>query len=93
MIFRYFCLLQALTSNPAANALMFMHNLKGFLGEMVTGNSCHRMCQTRGNLDEECDHSPSLPTLTTGPDYFPGSDISQSVAHYCNRAGYFRGSV
>lgn len=23
--------------------------------------------------------------LTKGPDYFPGSDISQSVAHYCNR--------
>lgn len=22
--------------------------------------------------------------LTKGPDYFPGSDISQSVAHYCN---------
>lgn len=23
--------------------------------------------------------------LTKGPDYFLGSDISQSVAHYCNR--------
>lgn len=23
--------------------------------------------------------------LTKGPDYVPGSDISQSVAHYCNR--------
>ncbi len=29
--------------------------------------------------------SLSLLRLTKGPDYFPGSDISQSVAHYCNR--------
>lgn len=29
--------------------------------------------------------SLSLSRLTKGPDYFPGSDISQSVAHYCNR--------
>lgn len=46
---------------------------------------------TQGSLDEECGQSLSVKAslshlrLTKGPDYFPGSDISQSVAHYCNR--------
>lgn len=41
------------------------------------------------SLYEECGHSPSvwkpLERLTKGLDYFPGSNISQSVAHNCNR--------
>lgn len=48
--------------------------------------------RTPGNLYEECSCSVTVRKapvshrrLTKGPYYFPGSDISQSAAHHCNR--------